>query len=125
MANVFRARWKPDLNRSALESLIQGFDPATNGGTIVLHAQIVMYDDARYNPAVAVQGKPDDEVELSIMWEEPLMFDLATLAAMTQPNVTAFLTKALDNWAQTIKPAGAGLVRIRRAMRNVGLRAIP
>ena len=83
MANVFRARWKPDINRSALESLIQGFDPATNGGTIVLHAQIVMYDDARYNPAVAVQGKPDDEVELSIMWEEPLMFDLATLAAQS------------------------------------------
>lgn len=125
MALQIRSRYKPLVNRDPQQTLLENFDPANGSGTLVLPVQIVVYDDATFNPTTAKPGDPADEAWLGVLAEDVIRLDVAALAGKTQAEITAAMTTALDDWAATVKPLTAGLAKLARAARSVGYRPLP
>lgn len=125
MAIVFRARYQPEVNRSRLESLTAGLDPVKGNGLLVLTAQLVAYDDSRYDPNVAVPGKPDDEARLIVIEEAPVSVDLEGLSGQTPAQVQATLAQILDNWSASLQGIAPILLKVRRAAQLIGMRPLP
>ena len=119
MAIKRAARIRPTAN--PLQTIIEGFDPASASGTLVLYGQIVAYDDTQYNPATAVPGRPDDEAWLDVLYEEPLKLDYGVLAQKTPTEALAIIRKALADWANSLKPATPGLAAVGRISRQIGM----
>jgi hypothetical protein len=124
MALVVRARYKPQVNKTSLETTIAGFDPSGKG-LLVLPAQIIAYDDTQYNPSVAIPGNPADEALISVIHEAPIEIDMTALAGKTATQVASILNAALDSWAATVRPALEPMAPVYRALRQVGMRPLP
>jgi len=112
MAQRLAARYKPDTYRSSLETLVQNFNPTAVTGTIVLPVQLCMYDDTVVTGANYQPGDPASERNINVLYEDQLLFDIATLGAMTQANLSTFLANQLTAWGQSVKAAGPALGRI-------------
>ena len=119
MAQVRGVRIRPTID--PLQETVEGFDPASASGTLVLYGQIVAYDDTQYNPATAVPGRPDDEAWLDVLYEAPLKFDLAALAGKTQDEVLTIIREALIDWATSVNPATQELATVRQISRQLGI----
>lgn len=124
MAVKAAIRYKPDTYRSGLETLVEGFNPATGTGTIILPVQVCIYDDVVVTGANYVPGDPSSERNINVLYEDQLRFDIATLAAMTQANLSTFLNTQLVNWGQSVKTGMPGLGRIVWAARRLAPQAL-
>ena len=124
MAIKAALRFKPDTYRSGMETLIEGFNPATGTGTIILPVQVVMYDDTVVTGANYTPGDPASERNINVLYEDQLRFDIAALTAMTQANLSAFLTSQLNAWGQIVKPGMTGIGRIVLAAKRATPQAL-
>ena len=125
MAIVQGWRMKPDINRDPLQSTLAGMDYATATGTVLMPIQLVSYNDADVNVATAIPGDPASERYITVLDEDVLQGDLATLGAMTAPQVAAYWKSAGDGWALARKPSAAALNRAIRPARRLGIQPIP
>ena len=124
MAVKAAIRYKPDTYRSGLETLVEGFNPATGTGTIILPVQVCMYDDTVVTGANYTPGDPASERNINVLYEDQLRFDIATLTAMTQANLTTFLSTQLANWGQAVKAGMPGIGRIVLAAKRSNPQAL-
>jgi hypothetical protein len=128
MAIKGAVRWKPDAYRSSIEATVIDLNPTGQyndaegnplpptgvpGGTIILVAQAVAYDDAKvggagnpYRP-----GHPDTEREIVVLHEQTRQYDLSAVQTMTQAQVNSFLNSELIAYKNWVLPAGTSLVK--------------
>jgi len=127
MAIKDMCRFKPDMNRSTLESLVSGLDtsvtPAT--GTVYLPVQIVSWDDSDLPAAAYRPGNPDIEQFVTVLYEDTIQVALQGFQGMSAAAVLADLEDRLDAWAVTVKPAIPMLRRVIRAAKRIAPRALP
>lgn len=118
-------RFKPDTNRDPLQATNMGVNWTAVSGTVLMPIQLVSYNDADINVATAVPGDITSERYITVLDEDVLQGDLATLGAMTALQVAAFWKAAGDGWALARKPSLAALNRAIRPARRLGIQPIP
>lgn len=127
MATTVKARYKPDAFRSGLETLVEGANPVTGGGTIVLPVQAIQYDTADIADINSVVfGDPSVERFITVLYEDKIQQDIETMVAMPDnASRTASLRSSLDLWASSNKPLIDNLSIIVRLARKMNARNIP
>lgn len=128
MPRVQRWRFKPDMNRSTLETLAQSVTADEQGnpqGTLTLPIQIISWDTADLAPADYKPGDPATERFLTIVDEETVQVDAAVLGSQSGAQVRDTLNAAGDAWATGRKSLTPALERIFTVARRMVPRAIP
>lgn len=112
-------RWRPDAFRSPLTTTVANLDPAATPptGQVVMHAQLVAYDDTVVTPASYSPGDPATEKALVILYEEPITMELAAFDGLTTGAAAALWADALTEFKTRVTPAGPVLLKAIRPAR--------
>lgn len=120
-------RFSPDINQSAQQTTVEGFDPTLTQGTVVMPVQLVAYDDAApgVNWASYVPGDPTYERFITVLHHDVLRGDLSAAASATDAQILAYWSNALSAWAATLQPSVAALLRATRGARRAAPVVLP
>lgn len=121
-------RWKPDAYRSSIEATVAELNPTgvqppdaqgnpqpdsgVPGGSVVMIAQAVAYDDTIVTGANYQAGDPATERNIVVLHERTYTFDLSVAHTSTQAQIDTLLTNTLNSYRSWILPAGPALVRM-------------
>ena len=120
MAIKGAVRWRPDAFRTPLTTTVANLDPAATPptGQVVMHAQLVAYDDADVTPANYKAGDVATERDLVILYEEPISMELAAFDGLTNAQAAALWATALNEFKTRVTPAGPNLLKAIRTARR-------
>jgi hypothetical protein len=126
MAIIDVVRYKPDMYRSSLESLVSELDtdvtPAT--GTVHLNVQAISFDDTVVTVQNYVPGAPETERNITVTLEDVISLSLASFDGQTPAQITGRLMTELDSWGSTMKIAIPNLRKVMRAARRAAPRPL-
>lgn len=103
MAVKYAVRWKPDINRSSLETKIQNRDMSAdppNSGNRVRCLQLVAFDDSQVGVSgnAYVPGAPATEQFITIIDERVVTLGIAAFTGLTFAQSQALWDAERDAW---------------------------